>query len=356
MTIKNTLNYLLFVVILMQFSNIGFINATNALYTFGDSFLTAGNGGYMGKPWGMTWPGYPTGRVSDGRIGIDYLAELLGVPSPIASMQLKNDSESLLGVNFAYAGAGITYAFGYTSLDTQMNDLESFVNKKVLTKHHLRKSVAFISLGVNDYSAYNTENNFVFKETATSNQTKTMAISIVDGIAFSLVRLHSFGFRNIVIANLPSMICSPYITVASNYSSCSANTTLTYETSIHDEFLQQRINLLNKQLRGANFLIVNQTKAFDHIYQNGSQYGFENPLTPCCTAKDNLYDFNACGTIDDNTNEPLYKMCEHPEKAVVMDGIHPTQAAWKTVFNLYASIPGYTQGLTLKEWIQKFRN
>lgn len=44
-----------------------------ALYAFGDSFVTNGNGGYMGLPYGMTWPGYPAGRASDGRNVVDYL-------------------------------------------------------------------------------------------------------------------------------------------------------------------------------------------------------------------------------------------------------------------------------------------
>jgi len=84
-----------------------------------------------------------------------HAAGLFGVPCPIASFELKNDSESLAGVNFAQGGGGVTYAFGYTPLDTQVNQLESLVRKKVLPKSHLRRSVALVSLGVNDYGAYN---------------------------------------------------------------------------------------------------------------------------------------------------------------------------------------------------------
>ena len=135
----------------------------------------------------MTWPGYAAGRASDGRNQVDYLgkssilkafampkhciaiyaahlshfnlnrlpAELFGVPYPTPSFQLKNESKSLSGVNFAQGGAGVTYAFGYTPLDTQVNQLESLVQKKALSKSHLRNSVALVSLGVNDYGAYN---------------------------------------------------------------------------------------------------------------------------------------------------------------------------------------------------------
>lgn len=86
----------------------------------------------------------------------------------------------------------------------------------------------------------------------------------------------------------------------------------------------------------------------------GDYAGFENPLTPCCTGKDDLYVLN-CG-YSDSAGQPLYKVCQHPEKAVIFDGIHPTQAAWKTVINLYASVPGFTlEGPNLKAWIQRHR-
>jgi len=86
-------------------------------------------------------------------------AELFRVPYPIASFELKNDSESVAGVNFAQAGAAVTYAFGYTPLDKQVNHLDSLVQKKALSKSHLQHSVALVSLGINDYGAYNKNNS-----------------------------------------------------------------------------------------------------------------------------------------------------------------------------------------------------
>lgn len=91
------------------------------------------------------------------------------MPSPIPSFHLKNDSQSLSGVNFAQGGAGITYAFGFTPLDTQVSDLESLVQKKALSKSHLRNSVALVSLGVNDYGAYNEYSTFKVRRTPLSS-------------------------------------------------------------------------------------------------------------------------------------------------------------------------------------------
>jgi phospholipase/lecithinase/hemolysin len=107
--------------------------------------------------------------------------------------------------------------------------------------------------------------------------------TVVDGIALNLVRLHGLGFRNIVVANLASMACSPYITVASNYTSCSSNSTLAYESSTHNALLARRVRLLKQELRGASFVIVDQTKAFEHIFHHGAQYGKRNSINSSAT-------------------------------------------------------------------------
>ena len=82
------------------------------------------------------------------------------MPLPTPFLELKNDSESLLGVNFGRGGGSITYAFGYTTLDTQVDQLETLFEKNVLTKSHLSNSVTLINTGVNDYSSRNINESF----------------------------------------------------------------------------------------------------------------------------------------------------------------------------------------------------
>lgn len=350
MSTKKIQSCLVLFMVLMRFSNpFDPVDAAEAFYAFGDSFVTTGNGGYMGPPYGMTWPGYPGGRASDGRNQADYFAELFGVPYPTPYSQLQNASESKAGVNFAQGGAGVTYAFGYTPLDTQVDQMEALVQSGALSKLHLRKSVSLVSLGVNDYGSHNAYGTF--KESEYATEMKTTVTTVVDGIALNLARLHSLGFRYIIVANLASMSCSPYITVQSKYTSCSRNASLAFETLNHNLLLEQRVKLLNRHLRGAHFVIVNQTKAFEHIFHHGSQYGFEDALTPCCTGINDSYVLN-CGHTD-SEGRPLYKVCADVAKSVIFDGIHPTQAAWKVVIDLYVSVPGFTAlGPPLHSWIK----
>ena len=82
-------------------------------------------------------------------------AELLDLPSPTPFQQLNQTRFPKTGINFGQGGAGTTYAFGYRPLDTQVDQLENLVTTGKLSKTHLGRSVALVSLGVNDYGAYN---------------------------------------------------------------------------------------------------------------------------------------------------------------------------------------------------------
>jgi hypothetical protein len=70
--------------------------------------------------------------------------------------------------------------------------------------------------------------------------------------------------------------------------------------------------------------------------------GFVDQWKQCCTG--------SCG--DRNTS--LWTVCADPTKKVIFDSIHPTQAGWKAVVNLYATVSGYTAlGPKLDEWKKK---
>ncbi|KAK9152969.1 hypothetical protein Sjap_000449 [Stephania japonica] len=87
-----------------------------SIFSFGDSLADTGNliltdnTSRLGRPpYGETYFYRPTGRASDGRLVVDFIAEALGIPllSPYLGHKSKDFNK---GVNFAVAGA--------TALDT----------------------------------------------------------------------------------------------------------------------------------------------------------------------------------------------------------------------------------------------
>ncbi|VAH74520.1 unnamed protein product [Triticum turgidum subsp. durum] len=88
-----------------------------AIFNFGDSLADAGNlvvdgiPEYLATarlPYGMTYFGYPTGRVSDGGLVVDFIAQELGLP--LLPPSKAHNASFHRGANFAITGG--------TSLDT----------------------------------------------------------------------------------------------------------------------------------------------------------------------------------------------------------------------------------------------
>ena len=101
-----------------------------------------------------------------------------------------------------------------------------------------------------------------------------LATNVVDGIALSLFRLQLIGIRYIMVASLVPGTCMPYNTMwVNNSNACITNDTISSETILNNALLEDRVNLLNKGLHGADIIIVNMTKAFQELFHNGEKYG-----------------------------------------------------------------------------------
>lgn len=56
------------------------------LFVFGDSYADTGNGAISKwkVPYGITFPGKPVGRFSDGRVFTDFLGQYVEIPQPFS--------------------------------------------------------------------------------------------------------------------------------------------------------------------------------------------------------------------------------------------------------------------------------
>ena len=98
--------------------------------------------------------------------------------------------------------------------------------------------------------------------------------NVVDGIAINLLRIQLLGIPHIMVANVAPGNCMPYSTkLVNNYTACIKNDTISNETTLHNNLLEARVNVLNKGIRGADIIILNMTKAFEEIFHHGEKYG-----------------------------------------------------------------------------------
>ncbi|KAK8492619.1 hypothetical protein V6N11_030841 [Hibiscus sabdariffa] len=87
-----------------------------ALYVFGDSFVDEGNNEHFNiqfhrnyTPYGIDFGGKPTGRYTNGRTVVDFIAQIVGLPfpPPVLSLSKKDKRIPQTGLNYACGFTGI---------------------------------------------------------------------------------------------------------------------------------------------------------------------------------------------------------------------------------------------------------
>ncbi|XP_050153490.1 GDSL esterase/lipase At5g03610-like isoform X1 [Malus sylvestris] len=309
------------------------------LFVFGDSYADTGNvrksvSPSWKEPYGITFPGKPAGRFSDGRVLTDYLAQFLGIRSPLPYALRKYAKKSKLenGMNFAYGGTGVfdTLVSG-PNLTTQIGFFQQLLEQeKVYDKRDLIKSsVALVSVAGNDYTTH-----FV-KPGNGSKDLAEFTKSIVKQIAVDLMRIRDLGVRKIAVTALEPMGCLPLLTSFLSYQNCSE--TLNLASMFHNQVLRQNVEQLNKESKKSAFIILDLYGAFLSAIkpQKDHQAGkmmvqIDDPLKPCCVGLGSEY---SCGSVDESTGAKKYGICSNPERSFFWDTVHLSQNGWNDVYS-----------------------
>ncbi|XP_023749058.1 GDSL esterase/lipase At5g03610 [Lactuca sativa] len=300
------------------------------LFVFGDSYADTGNNpkslaSSWKTPYGLTFPGKPAGRYSDGRVLTDYLARFMGIKSPLPYQWRKYAPNKLRsGVNFAYGGTGVFDTGNFQpNMSTQIGFLEGLIEDSVYAKWDLKSALALVTVSGNDYAAYTSSGG-------SEQGLPTFITRVVNQISINLKRIHDIGIRRVVVGGLQPLGCLPQITVSSSYNQC--NDTQNLAVNFHNQLLQQVVATLNNNTNSSAFLILDLFSSFNTVLKNKGEFTgslrFDTPLKPCCVATTS--DSN-CGSLDENGKQ-LYTVCSKPEGTFFWDTVHPTQAGWRAVY------------------------
>ncbi|URE39790.1 GDSL esterase lipase [Musa troglodytarum] len=194
----------------------------NALFNFGDSLSDTGNVVLAGLPYGMTFFGRPTGRCSDGRLVIDFIAEGIGLPH--LPPNTAKDADFHQGANFAFIAA-TTLPFDFfhqrglskglwvnASIHEQVDRFEKLLPSICGTPQECRdflgKSLLVVGeFGGNDYSTG------LFASRNVS-EVRTFVPPVSQAIAEGLERLIGLGAVDIIVPALLPVGCFPlYLTL-----------------------------------------------------------------------------------------------------------------------------------------------
>ncbi|KAE8098526.1 hypothetical protein FH972_016581 [Carpinus fangiana] len=301
------------------------------LFVFGDSYADTGNRHSEAKSWkfpyGITFPGKPAGRFSDGRVLTDYVAKFVGLKSPIPYKWRKLGVKYLKnGMNFAYGGTGVfdTVVFG-PNMTTQIEFFQHLIKDNVFTATDLVSSVALVSLAGNDYSAYSAGNG-------SSQDLQSFINSVVNQLTVNLKVIHGLGVKKVAVTALQPLGCLPQSTATSSFRQC--NGSQNSFVNVHNLLLKQVVAKLNNETKDDSaFVILDLYASFMSVFENKGDHPasteFVNPLKPCCMGVSSEY---FCGS-EDEKGAKKYTICEDPESAFFWDTVHPTQEGWRAVYS-----------------------
>ncbi|CAL5205610.1 unnamed protein product [Lathyrus oleraceus] len=265
-----------------------------AIYVFGDSLVDSGNNNYLPiksnakfLPYGIDFGAKPSGRYSNGKTLVDYLAIHLGLPlvPPYLGLLKTQKNKITTGINFASAGSGILPETNNNTLtlDKQIkllrkvikNNLPNIFDEKEKLEKHLSESLFVVSTGVNDHF----HNGFF-------GGSSKFASYLLKQFSIRLQKIYSLGGRRFFINNIAPAGCFPSI-VARSRPRGECNEKMNKAISSYNKLLPNALGKLQAKLGGFTFIHSNLYGSLMDLKENGYKYGILETWKPCCPS--NVY-------------------------------------------------------------------
>ncbi|MCO5572172.1 hypothetical protein L7F22_025923 [Adiantum nelumboides] len=321
------------------------IDGIPALFNFGDSNSdTGGLGAAFGPlppPYGVTTFHKPSGRYSDGRLLIDFIAQELGIPYLDAYLQSVG-SNFERGANFATAGSTIRVqntqsGFSPFSLGVQVTQFAEFKQRTLSFRsrepfssllpqpHYFEDALYVVDIGQNDLTVAN----------LTLQQVKASIPLVLQEFGAHVKALCGQGAKKFLIITTGPFGCLPYILVRLPYTRAEVDEYGCAEpynkvARLFNRQLSATVRTLQRQLSEATFVVVDGYNLKYELVVNAREHGFRSSVKACCGYGSGPYNFNPslgyCGSKP-KEGHTSYNLCQHPSAYINWDGAHYTEAA-----------------------------
>ncbi|XP_058079254.1 GDSL esterase/lipase At1g71250 isoform X2 [Magnolia sinica] len=292
-------------------------NQVPAMFVFGDSLVDVGNNNFLNSlakanyfPYGIDYYQGATGRFCNGRTIVDFLGDLLGVPSLPAYADPNTFGRRILS-----GGDRFSLNQQVLNFENTLNDLRNQMDSRTLGTY-LAKSIVFMVLGSNDYL-----NNYLLPSMYSSSYTYTpqqYADLLLNHYARQLVALYSLGLRKFMLTGVGPLGCIPNQLATGVHAPGRCVDYVNQIVGPYNTGLRSLVQQLNQNHPGAIFAYGNTYGTFADMLNNPSAYGFS------------VWDHGCCG-IGRNQGQitclPLAVPCGDRNRYIFWDAFHPTQAA-----------------------------
>ncbi|KAG0528624.1 hypothetical protein BDA96_05G027600 [Sorghum bicolor] len=332
-------------VVLLLNSHVGSCSCYKRIFGFGDGTMDTGNFVHMlGKapsrlkelPYGKTFFKNATGRMSDGRVLIDFYAEALQLPLIPPILPEKDYGQFPYGANFAVMGATVLEAPLYPgsslfSLGVQTDWFDEMVYLRATgddaRKHFLRDSDLILmgEIGSNDYFAYFSAGNKPHGNAADEYITNVMTYIMHFVEELILDR----GAKVFVIPNnFPVGCWASYLSRfhsdnPEDYDEHKCLRWLNNFTQKHNERLRWEVNRLRNFYPHVKLIYADYYGATMDFIKNPSKFGIDDPVVACCGGDGPYHTSMECNSTA--------KIWGDPGRFANWDGMHMTEKAYNII-------------------------
>ncbi|WJX74477.1 acetylajmaline esterase [Trifolium repens] len=321
-----------------------------AIFNFGDSISDTGNAEASyppldkNSPYGSTYFKHPSGRMSNGRLIIDFIAGAYGLPFLTPYLNpTKDHGDIKKGVNFAFAGSsaldmdyfirtGVKLPPSNMSLSVQLNWFKklkpSLCKSKEECDIYFKQSLFIVGeIGGNDV--------FSLIKVKTVGQLREIVPLIVESISKTATALIEEGAVELVVPGNFPLGCNAAVLGIVNskkkedYDESGCLIAYNTFTEYFIEQLKNSIETLKQKHPQAKIIYFDYYTNVKRLYQEPQKYGFTSDkveiMKACCGGSGPYHvDEKFCGG-------PGTTVCSDPSKLINWDGNHLTEAAYKLI-------------------------
>ncbi|WVZ02268.1 hypothetical protein V8G54_023074 [Vigna mungo] len=332
--------------LLLCLNEIAHVNSQRvpALFVFGDSLAEVGNNNFLNTfakanffPYGIDFNGGATGRFSNGRSLVDFIGEMLGVPSPPPFADPSTTGSRILnGVNYASGASGIldesgrNYGDRFTmnrqiqNFESTLNQYRSMMNPAALSQF-LAKSIAIVVTGNNDYI-----NNYLIPGLYNSSynyNAQQYGSLLVNNLGRQILALNSMGIKKLFITGIGPLGCIPNIRAIGLAPAGRCMDSVNQMVGFFNVGLRSMVEQLNRDHPDSIFVYANTYHVLGDILNNPARYQFNVVDRACCGVGRNRGQISCL---------PLEIPCLNRKQTVFWDAFHPSESAiyvfaWRAV-------------------------
>ncbi|XP_020096871.1 GDSL esterase/lipase At5g45910-like isoform X2 [Ananas comosus] len=295
-----------------------------SVFSFGDSLADTGNLLLSGAlpfpsighlPYGITFFRHPTGRCSDGRLIVDFIAEAFGLP--MLPPYLARGADFRHGANFAVGGA--------TALDPEFLQ-EIGVGELLWTNNSLSAQLRWfeelLPLLCNTTKGKSME------------EIRSYVPNVTGAIATATERLINNGAIHLMVpGNLPFGCSSVYLTLFGSVRKADydrRNGCLKKFNSFakyHNALLRRALARLQRKYQRARIIYADYYGAAIPFSHAPKHFGFTHGALTSCCGGGGPYNFNPAARCGHQGSS----VCSDPSSYANWDGVHLTEAAYRSI-------------------------